>query len=84
MLGVVSEFTRPLFFGVIFFKEGNMPQFVTITKAIGILNISRPTIYRKIKAREIPSVHCGKKVLIPIEFFQRLQDEALNKVAENN
>jgi excisionase family DNA binding protein len=62
-----------------------MPQFVTITKAIGILNISRPTIYRKIKTREIPSVHCGRKVLIPIEFFQRLQSEALgNKAAESN
>jgi len=62
-----------------------MPQFVTVTRALEILHISRPTIYRRIKAREIPSTRCGKKVLIPVEFFQRLQNEALgNKAAENN
>ncbi|MDR2597247.1 MAG: helix-turn-helix domain-containing protein [Treponema sp.] len=56
-----------------------IPQFATITQAIEILHISRPTIYRKIKAREIPFTRCGKKVLIPAEFFQQLHDEALEK-----
>jgi len=61
-----------------------MPEFVTVSGAIEILHISRPTIYRKIKTREIPSTRCGKKVLIPVEFFQQLQSQALeNKTAGN-
>jgi len=60
-------------------------QFVTITQAIEILNISRPTIHRKLKAGDIPSIHLGKRILIPTEFFQRLQNEAFGiKAAEKD
>ena len=55
-------------------------QFVTINQAMGILNISRPTIHRKLKTGEIPSVHLGKRVLIPDEFFLQLRNKAIGKV----
>jgi excisionase family DNA binding protein len=53
-----------------------MAQFNTITQAVQILNISRPTIYRRIKAGEIPAVHLGGRVLIPAVFFEELKNKA--------
>jgi excisionase family DNA binding protein len=47
-----------------------MAQFNTITQAVQILSISRPTIYRKIKTGEIPAVHLGGRVLIPAVFLR--------------
>jgi excisionase family DNA binding protein len=52
-------------------------QFVTITQAIKALNISRPTLYRHIKCREVPAVHLGGRVLIPASFFEDLKEKAL-------
>ena len=57
-----------------------MLQFVTINQAACILNISRPTIHRKLKAGEIPSVRFGKRVLIPDEYFKRLSDDAMRQI----
>jgi excisionase family DNA binding protein len=54
-----------------------MPQFNTISQAIKILNISRPTIYRKIKTGEIPATHLGSRVLIPAVFFEDLSAKAM-------
>ena len=54
-----------------------MPQFVTISQAVGILSISRPTIVRKVSAGEIPSVRLGKRILIPSDFFKQLNDKAM-------
>ena len=86
MLEYCQNLRGPSFFSAQFCKEGDMPQqFVTITQAIEILNISRPTIHRKLKAGDIPSIHLGKRILIPTEFFQRLQDEAFGiKAAEKD
>jgi excisionase family DNA binding protein len=54
-----------------------MAQFNTVTQAVQILNVSRPTIYRKIKTGEIPVVHLGGRVLIPAVFFEDLKNRAL-------
>jgi excisionase family DNA binding protein len=54
-----------------------MAQFNTITQAVQILNISRPTIYRRIKAGDIPSVRLGDRVLIPVVFFEELRNKAI-------
>jgi excisionase family DNA binding protein len=59
-----------------------MSQFVTVSQAMGILNISRPTIHRKMKTGEIPSVRIGKRVLIPDEFFQLLKNKAMGKIPQ--
>jgi excisionase family DNA binding protein len=58
-----------------------MAQFNTITQAVQILNISRPTIYRKIKTGEIPAVHLGSRVLIPAVFFEELRNRAIAAAA---
>ena len=57
-----------------------MPQFMTIAQAMGILNVSRPTIYRRIKAGEIPVVRLGRRVLIPADFFETLRGRATDKI----
>ena len=57
-----------------------MPQFCTIAQTQEILKISRPTIYRRIKAGEIPVVHFGGRVLIPGDFFETLRNRATDKV----
>jgi excisionase family DNA binding protein len=59
-----------------------MAQFNTITQAVQILNISRPTIYRKIKTGEIPAVHLGGRVLIPAVFFDDLRNKAITRQPE--
>jgi excisionase family DNA binding protein len=56
-----------------------MEQFNTITQAVQILNVSRPTIYRKIKTGEIPAVHLGGRVLIPAVFFEELKNKAITR-----
>jgi excisionase family DNA binding protein len=59
-----GPFGRPLvqFFQGAILDDGrgvSMPQFYTISQAQKILNVSRPTIYRKIKIKEIPATHLG-------------------------
>jgi excisionase family DNA binding protein len=54
-----------------------MAQFNTITQAVQILSISRPTIYRRIKSGDIPSVRLGGRVLIPAVFFEELKNKAV-------
>jgi len=56
-----------------------MAQFNTISQAQKILSMSRPTINRRIKSGEIPSVRLGGRVLIPAEFFEALKNKAMDK-----
>ena len=60
-------------------KEAFVAQFVTVKQAVTILNISRPTIQRKLKEGEIPHVRFGKRILIPNEFFKQLSDRAMEQ-----
>lgn len=60
-------------------EESNMTQFLTVNQAAGMLNISRPTINRKLKTGEIPCVRIGKRVLVPEEFFKQLNDKAMGR-----
>ena len=59
-----------------------MPQFATINQTVETLKISRPTLYRKIKTREIPSVRVGKRVLIPFSFFKELEEKAISSASK--
>ena len=71
--------------GLLFFllqltiREDLMQQFNTITQALAILNVSRPTLYRHIKNGKIPAVRLGGRVLIPADFFDELRSQASNK-----
>ena len=59
-----------------------MEKFNTIAQTQKILNISRPTIYRRIKAGDIPVVRLGGRVLIPVDFFVALRDKATDRTAD--
>ena len=61
-----------------------MPEFITVNQAIGMLSVSRLTIHRKIKSGEIPSVHLGKRVLIPVEFLKQLRDKAFGTLNQEH
>jgi len=56
-----------------------MTQFNTIAQTQQILNVSRPTIYRRIKAGEIPVVRLGGRVLVPADFFETLRNKATDR-----
>jgi excisionase family DNA binding protein len=60
-----------------------MVEFNSISQAIKILGISRPTIWRKIKDGVIPAVRLGGRVLIPVVFFEELESKALATVAHS-
>jgi len=60
-----------------------MTQFNTISQTQKILNISRPTVQRRIKSGEIPSVRLGGRVLIPAEFFEALKNKAMDKTPQS-
>jgi excisionase family DNA binding protein len=50
-----------------------------ISQVQKILNISRPTVQRRLKAGEIPFVRVGGRVLIPGDFFEELRDNAMGR-----
>jgi len=54
-------------------------QFYTVAQAAMVLQISKITIWRKIKSGEISSVRLGRRVLIPNEFFERLKGKAFSE-----
>jgi len=52
------------------------PVFFTVTEVCEILHISRSTLIRKINCGSMPSVHCGRRLLIPRNFIETLIKEA--------
>jgi excisionase family DNA binding protein len=58
------------------------PQFNTIAQTVTILNVSRPTVCRRIKSGEIPAIHLGGRVLIPSVFFENLTEKAMDSQAD--
>ena len=52
-------------------------QFYSINQAVRMLSISLPTIHRRIKSGEVPSVRLGRRILIPADFFKALRDKAV-------
>jgi len=57
-----------------------MPQFLSIAEFMSAAQISRPTVYRKIKAGEIPFTRIGIRILIPVSFLKELEDKAMRSV----
>jgi excisionase family DNA binding protein len=54
-------------------------QFYSVSKAREALGVSRLTVYRKIAEKEIPAVRVGRKILIPVEFIERLVAQAMSE-----
>jgi len=57
-----------------------MPQFLSVNELMSAARISRPTVFRKIKAGEIPFTRLGKRILIPASFLKELEDKAVRSV----
>ena len=53
-----------------------MPQFLSINDFISATKLSRPTVARKIKIKEIPHTRIGRKILIPFSFLIALEEKA--------
>lgn len=51
-------------------------KMITADEAMVKLNCSYPTILRKVKAKEIPFVKLGNKLLFPLSFFTSLEKQA--------
>ena len=57
---------------------------VSVTEASQILGIGRNLCYEAIRRREIPSIRCGKRILVPVEALNRFLSQAASKWAETN
>jgi excisionase family DNA binding protein len=55
-----------------------MPQFISINELVTATRLSLPTVYRKIKSKEIPSTRMGKRILIPASFLKELEEKAIS------
>ena len=63
--------------GKVQYKQGvaNMStqrRVVSVTEASQILGIGRNLCYEAIRRREIPSIRCGKRILVPLEALNKL------------
>ena len=54
-----------------------MPQFLSVSEFISAICLSRPTVSRKIKKKEIPYTRMGRKILIPVSFLKELEEKAM-------
>jgi len=45
---------------------------VTVREAAAILQISRATAYQAAKAKEIPTIRIGRRLLVPLAALERL------------
>ena len=52
------------------------PRFVSISKLAKLLDLSRSTVNRQIKAGNIPISRIGSRVLIPYSFIETLHSAA--------
>ena len=52
-------------------------NFLTPAQAMDALNISYPTLIRRVKANAIPCVRIGKALRFPRSYFEALEREAM-------
>jgi len=57
-------------------QEAALPQFITIAELVAAAKISRQTVSRKLKRKEIPHAKIGSRVLIPASFLLELENAA--------
>jgi len=53
-------------------------QWYTVAQAAVILQISKLSVWRGVKAGDISSVRIGRKILIPDVYFEELKNKARN------
>lgn len=52
-------------------------RFYRPDELVKILNVSRSSVFSKIRNGTIPSVRLGKSILIPVSFVEELEKKAL-------
>jgi excisionase family DNA binding protein len=57
-----------------FHYPGEIRQFYTVDETASTLRITRVTVQRKLSKGEIPSIHIGRRVLIPAAYFSALSN----------
>lgn len=57
-------------------------RFLSPSQIEKVLGLSRPSVYRLLKAKKIPSVRLGSRVLIPSSFLDDLTAQALASSAD--
>jgi excisionase family DNA binding protein len=57
-------------------SETVLPKFLTIAELVTATKISRQTISRKLKTKEIPHVRVGTRILIPESYLFDLEKDA--------
>lgn len=58
--------------------------FYTLDQAAEILQLSKATLYRRIKEGVIPRAKISGKILIPASFIKRISDPVHNDIKEEN
>jgi excisionase family DNA binding protein len=53
------------------------PKFLTVTEALAVMHVSRPTLWRHIKNKTIPATKLGRRVLIPSAALDALEAAAM-------
>jgi excisionase family DNA binding protein len=53
------------------------PNFLSVKDFIELTGLSLPTVFRKIKVKEIPCTRVGRKILIPVSFIKELEEKAI-------
>lgn len=58
-------------------------NFLTPGQVMDLLNISYPTLIRRVKANKIPHVRIGKSLRFPRAYFETLTREAIGVTGGN-
>jgi len=58
------------------------PNFLSVKDFVELTSLSIPTVFRKIKTKEIPCTRIGRKILIPASFLKELEEKANAQKAE--
>lgn len=58
----------------------NTKYVLTVEEAGQRLGLSRPSAYQAVKRGEIPIIRIGRRILVPVVAFEKLLENAGNKV----
>ena len=65
-------------------EKNTFPNFLTISEFVEATKVSRQTINRKLKLKEIPYAKIGSRILIPISFLFSLEKKAYSVLKTMN
>jgi len=78
----MSEISIPTEAAVISKEKTGVPKFLTVAELVAATKVSRQTISRKLKLKEIPHVRVGSRILIPVSFLLGLENMAWSNIKQ--